>query len=670
MVKKLKIATRKSNLALKQVEEVVSILPKDIKHQIISIDSFGDKNKSLSLVKKPPSDVFTREIDEQVVLGKADIAIHSAKDLPNPLNPGIEVIALLPCLDNTDSLVSLNGKKLNELKKGAKIGTSSAMRMKEIVKIRPDLKTVEIRGTIEERLCLIDGGEIDAIIVATCALKRLGLEHRVSETLKISTHPLQGHLAIVAKIRNQLLKQVFRKYDVREKYGKVFLIGAGPGDPELITVKGRKLLEMADIVVYDDLIDSNLLENSKSEKIYVGKRRAKQAFSQKEICELLYHNAKDGKNIVRLKGGDPFIFGRGGEEFQYLQERLINVEVIPGITTSLAAAASLGIPLTKRGISSGVAFLTAHDIDKIEIPDVKTLVYYMAAHNAKDLFKKLIKRGIKAEMPSCCIMNATLPGQKILYGSIKELSDLDKSLFVSPIIVIVGEVVSGACIGNNFYTSKTTLYLGTDPASYVATSSAKQFQLFHHPLIEIIPIKSYEKADLIIKSIDLFDFVIFTSKYAVQFFFERLKALKFDSRSLFNLKIVSIGKQTSLFLAKYGILSDIEASNESSGGIVEEFRKNNIKGKKILIPRSNLAEGYLPRQLKNLGNFPVPLVLYKTVKPKDIKKINLLEFERIVFTSPSTVRNYMSIYKKIPKDIEIVAKGDRTLKEIKKYAKI
>ena len=245
------VVSRQSPLALLQVQEVFSLFP-EIRYKLIKLDSWGDKNKQISLLDNPPADIFTRELDEAILNGTADIAIHSAKDLPYPLPAGVELIALFDAFDQSDSLVSRKNLTLCNLPTGARIGTSSPTRKKELLALRPDVEVVSIRGTIEERIAQVDSGYIDALIVATCALKRLGLEQRIAEALPFETHPLQGNLAITAKVGRDDLKALFAEKDIRRNYGKVTLVGFGPGNPDLLTLGGDKALEKADIIFHDD----------------------------------------------------------------------------------------------------------------------------------------------------------------------------------------------------------------------------------------------------------------------------------------------------------------------------------------------------------------------------------------------------------------------------------
>lgn len=366
---RLKIVTRPGNLVIKQVEEVMMLLP-DVTYEILEIQSHGDKHKEISLFTNTPTDFFAR-LDEAILSGKGDIAIHSAKDLMYPLPSGLDVIALTDSSYQTDCLV------LSEL---------------------------------------------------------------ITEILPFKTQALQGQLAIIAKKENLFLSNLFSPIDCRKKYGKVYIAGFGPGDPELLTIKAQRVLQQADIIFYDSLLDDTYLENFKGEKIKAGKRKNLHMKEQDEINELLYKAAINGKQVVRIKGGDPMIFGRGGEELCYLKQRLIDVEIIPGITSALAAAAIAGIPLTQRGISSSVAFCTGHPESSIHIPDTDTIVFYMPASNLHVILNKLIEAGRPTNTPVALIENISLPEQRIITGMLFEMLKKTNT-FHSPLLVIVGNTV-------------------------------------------------------------------------------------------------------------------------------------------------------------------------------------------------------------------------------------
>ncbi|NJO90298.1 MAG: uroporphyrinogen-III C-methyltransferase [Chloroflexia bacterium] len=220
----------------------------------------------------------------------------------------------------------------------------------------------------------------------------------------------------------------------------MYITGFGPGDPELLTIKAIKAIEKADVIFFDDLIDHKFLKNYQAEKIYVGKRKGNHSYSQEEINEFLYRSAVEVKITVRLKGGDPFIFGRGGEEYEFLKERNVDVEVIPGITAAFGAAATSGISLTSRGISSSVAFCTGFPESNKKIPEADTLVFYMSASNLKQTAITLILEGRDAGTPVALVRNATLNSQETVITTLLEISE-GKVKLASPMVAIIGDVV-------------------------------------------------------------------------------------------------------------------------------------------------------------------------------------------------------------------------------------
>ncbi len=246
--------------------------------------------------------------------------------------------------------------------------------------------------------------------------------------------------------------------NLNKKKGKVFLVGAGPGDPELITLKGYKILQQADVIFYDSLISEELLnleELSNKEKIFVGKRKGKHSFSQEEINRMLSEHARNGKIVVRLKGGDPFIFGRGGEELIFLKQQGIEIEVIPGITAALALSAALKIPLTHRDLGRSVIFLTGYSSlyseDETGFPDYNwklladpatTLVFYMGLFHLQRIAERLIQIGRDPDTPAVVVSKVSLPDQKVIQGNLKNIYFLSlEQKLEFPAILLVGNVI-------------------------------------------------------------------------------------------------------------------------------------------------------------------------------------------------------------------------------------
>ncbi|MBR4650214.1 MAG: uroporphyrinogen-III C-methyltransferase [Prevotella sp.] len=617
MGKKIRIISRQSRLALLQVEELVKEAG-ITDYELIKTTSYGDRHKEVSLMDEGlAQDFFTRELDEALLEGRADIAVHSAKDLPNPLPDGIELLALTEGKDPSDSLVARDGLTLATLPAGSKVGTSSAQRKEELLKVRPDLVVVPIRGTIEERIAQVDSGAVDALIVATCALDRLGLSHRATERLPFKTHPLQGKLAVTGR-----------------HYGKVWLVGYGPGDPELITVKGQRLLCEADVVFYDDL--SFVPVKAPVQKyIYVGKRSGRHSHSQEEINELMYQAATEGKTVVRLKGGDPMVFAHGREEIDYLQSRFVKVEVVPGISSGIALASLTQIPLTHRGLARSVAFVLGHAKD-IQTPTADTLIYYMGGAKVSEIAHSLIASGRSAETPVALVTNVSLPNQRTVFTS---LGEMKWALFkATPVLIVVGEVVS--------------LEAKIHKSRVYDTSSTSETPLIK---IEHLPFISNSNMDIL-----EFDYIVFTSRHGVKHFFE-----EYNNNSQLP-KIISVGSITTAALRERGMEPFFESPTQSARGIIDFFR-DKPRGSRILLARSDKGLKALTDGLRQHEVTDLPV--YSNRPDKDAVKQDLTQYDKILFSSPSGVEAFRDLYgitkdKELQFDGLIIAKGETTYEAI------
>ncbi|MDR2679362.1 MAG: uroporphyrinogen-III C-methyltransferase [Tannerella sp.] len=657
--RKLKVTARNSPLSLIQVKEVFSALPA-VAYDLTGIASFGDKNKDISLLNEPVAgDFFTRELDRALLNGEADVAVHSAKDLPYPLPAGLELYCLTEAEDKTDSLVGRDNLGLRQLPAGARIGTSSAKRKAELLRLRPDLTVVSIRGTIEERIAQVDDGRVDALIVATCALKRLGLASRIAETLPFKTHPLQGNLAVVGRAGNPELKALFAALDVRRTYGRVTLAGFGPGNPELLTVGADHALRKADVIFHDDLIDKNFTEKYDAEKICVGKRKGRHSYHQDEINEMIYRAAVSGRNTVRLKGGDPMIFARGREEFDFLASRFVEVTIIPGISSGTALAACTHIPLTHRGVASSVAFVTGHSSENLQIPNADTLVYYMAGANISDIAEKMIASGRDADTPAALAYNVSLPGQQTFFSTLGELR-YSVIKYPTPILVVIGNVVSFES-GNA--RKQNVLVTGTTCEAY----NDGRHNITHTPLIKIQKARNDVLHRLLKEKISAYQWIIFTSRYGVRFFFEILDETALDVRVLGAVKIASVGKTTTLELKKHRIRPDMESATESAEGLVSYFRETGITDNHILLPRSDKALKYLSGELAALGNHVTDVPVYENTMNTEAPKTDLSGFRKIIFSSPSGVDAFRRLYGALPEGIQLVARGKTTENKIKSH---
>lgn len=700
MNKKIRVIARGSRLSRLQVEEVFKNFP-ELAYEIKYLESYGDKNQQISLLNgEAPADIFTRELDDAIRQGDADIAIHSAKDLPYPLPEDIEVIALFPAFDTTDSLVSRNHKKLAELPAGSIIGTSSPLRKKGLNELRPDLTIKGIRGCIEERVQQVKDGKYDAAIVATCALKRLGMEDEIAEVLPFPTHPLQGFLAITAK-KGSDLKQAFASKSILDKQGTVSLVGFGPGEPDLLTIKAAKAIDAADIIFYDDLIDDSYLADKKAEKIYVGKRAGYHHKEQADINRLLLEAAREGKNVVRLKGGDPMIFAHGSEEIEYLESNLIKVNVIPGITTASALAASQKISLTHRDFSSSVALVSGHTPQPVT-PDAETLVYYMGAKQLQAIATQLIdKEGWAFNTPVLLTYNVSRPDEQTFETTLWNLRNGEMQNLPTPLIALIGNVAG--LKHHQASDIKPTLYTGTLPAI-----EKRKADYTYTPLIEISYHPSYFTKILEDNYCKQYDgkcftkycewdesqalYYIFTSQYGVEATLEDYDLIfKEQEKHVF----ISIGDTTTEALHKAGVKNVIQVEQDNRYGVIEWFKKEKerldaarpqyehsfelfekmdldnydheladfvyrYENRLVFYPHSSLSPEDIPLALQELGFDVLSAIVYNNELPKNPRRVNLNHFKRIVFTSPSTIDNFIKLYGKLPENTEFITRGPIT----------
>lgn len=701
MNKKIRVIARGSRLSRLQVEEVFKNFP-ELAYEIKYLESYGDKNQQISLLNgEAPADIFTRELDDAIRQGDADIAIHSAKDLPYPLPEDIEVIALFPAFDTTDSLVSRDHKKLAELPAGSIIGTSSPLRKKGLNELRPDLTIKGIRGCIEERVQQVKDGKYDAAIVATCALKRLGMEDEIAEVLPFPTHPLQGFLAVTAKKGSHDLKQAFASKSILNKQGSVSLVGFGPGDPELLTIKAAKAIDAADIIFYDDLIDDSYLADKKAEKIYVGKRAGYHHKEQADINRLLLEAAREGKNAVRLKGGDPMIFAHGSEEIEYLESNLIKVNVIPGITTASALAASQKISLTHRDFSSSVALVSGHTPQPVT-PDAETLVYYMGAKQLQAIATQLIdKEGWAFNTPVLLTYNVSRPDEQTFETTLWNLRNGEMQNLPTPLIALIGYVAG--LKHHQASDIKPTLYTGTLPAIEKCKADYT-----YTPLIEISYHPSYFTKILEDNYCEHYDgksfteycewdesqalYYIFTSQYGVQATLDYYDLILDEQEEHV---FISIGDTTTEALHKAGVKDVIQVEQDNRYGVIEWFKKEKerldaarpqyehsfelfekmdldnydheladfvyrYENRLVFYPHSSLSPEDIPLALQELGFNVLSAVVYNNELPKNPRRVNLNHFKRIVFTSPSTIDNFIKLYGKLPENTEFITRGPIT----------
>ncbi|MCG8582333.1 MAG: uroporphyrinogen-III C-methyltransferase [Bacteroidales bacterium] len=458
---------------------------------------------------------------------------------------------------------------------------------------------------------------------------------------------------------NDLVSKSFKPFenDLRERYGSVDIAGFGPGNPDLLTIKTQRLISEADIIFYDDLLDDQYLKQYKAELIYVGKRKGKHSTRQEDINRLLFASALQGHKVLRLKGGDPLVFGRGAEEFQYLKNRYVNVTIVPGVTSALAAAAETAIPLTSRGTSTSVAFTLGHDAIYNKLPEADTLVFYMGAAQQRNWARRLINEGWPADTPVACVRNASMLNAETKRYTIGELLTCDM-LLPAPSLLIVGQTVSGSAKNH-----KKWLYTGTDKNYFKEEGS-----IVHNPMVKVVGSELNERQVELFNNLKAFDRIVFATPVAVNHFFRSLFSLNLDVRVLNGIELTSIGESTSKALSGYGLRIKPESVDSSAKGLIRSLGDKKVVNQTILLPCSEDGLSVLPGGLKDLGNEVHELHLYKNVIPENVVHHNLGDFYGVVFTSPKAVQHFFKLHNNIlPSELKIRVRGSYTKKVLDKY---
>ncbi len=454
------------------------------------------------------------------------------------------------------------------------------------------------------------------------------------------------------------------------KPGKVYLIGAGPGDPGLFTLKGKDILSKAEVVIYDRLASPRLFAFARpdAERIYVGKRTGRHFVDQDGINRLILAKAREGKMVARLKGGDPFIFGRGGEEAQVLAEAGIDFEIVPGITSAIAVPAYAGIPLTHRAHTASVAFITGHrrydrneaDIDWENLAKgVGTLVFLMGVKNLPFITKQLIAFGRRPETPVAVIRWGTTHQHRSVTGTLADIvTRVNDSGLKPPAIIVVGDVVALRDQINWFekapLLSKKILVTRTrDQASeLVRLLEEKGAYCMECPTIEVTWPEDLSELDYAIKALSTYDWVIFSSTNAVRFFFKRLFKSGRDLRALGRCALAAVGSSTAQALKDMNLKPDLVPDDFRAEGLLDAFERTGVAGRRILIPRAKKAREILPDGLKKMGAQVHVVPAYETkmpeVSPDALESLEEDIPDVVTFTSSSTVKN---LFRLLPDDI-------------------
>jgi uroporphyrinogen III methyltransferase / synthase len=446
--------------------------------------------------------------------------------------------------------------------------------------------------------------------------------------------------------------------------GKVYLIGAGPGDPGLLTLKGKRCLEQADVVVYDYLANPRLLRFAKpaAERIYVGKQAGKHTLSQGEIGQLLVARAREGKVVARLKGGDPFIFGRGGEEAEELAGAGIPFEVVPGVTAAVAVPAYAGIPLTHRDLTSTVAFVTGHEDptkDDTSIAweklatGIGTLVFFMGVGQLAEIAGKLLAHGRSPETPAAVIRWGTRAEQEVVTATLATLAVRCQGM-KPPALIVVGEVVALRDKLRWFESlplagKRILITRAREQASVLAQLlEAAGAEVVECPTIAFLPPESWEPLDDAIRRLEEYGWVLFTSANGVRFFWDRLLAGGKDLRCLAGKSVAAIGPATAAALQSLGVRADLVPTEFRAEALVEAIGARDIRGARMLLVRAAEAREVLPAELTRRGARIDVVPAYRTVRAAEAaEEVRELLRDRkihvVTFASSSTVKHFFAL---------------------------
>ena len=460
--------------------------------------------------------------------------------------------------------------------------------------------------------------------------------------------------------------------------GKVYLVGSGPGDPGLITVKGLECIERADVLIYDFLASPIFLKHApeNAEIIYVGKKGGDHTLSQEKINSLIVEKAKNGLTVTRLKGGDPFIFGRGGEEAEVLINAEIPFEIVPGVTSAIAAPAYAGIPLTHRKFTSTLAFVTGHEdplkeessIDWTALArGIGTIVFLMGVKNLPYITNRLISHGMDPDTPVALIRWGTTPRQTTVTGKLDTISERAKNAgFKPPAVIVVGHVVklrermkwfeNRPLMGRSIVVTRAR----EQASELVKRLSDLGAECLECPTIKVAPPDDLKPLDKAIENLSTYDWLIFTSVNGVNFFFNRLFVNNKDVRALSNVHTAVIGPATAKRLFDFGLQSDIVPESYRAESIIKAFAGKDINGKKMLLPRAKEARPILPLELTRMGAVVDEVTAYCTRAVQDnvdlmLTRLKEKTIDLITFTSSSTVKNFHALLP--PEDLESLMQG-------------
>lgn len=448
--------------------------------------------------------------------------------------------------------------------------------------------------------------------------------------------------------------------------GKVYLVGAGPGDPKLLTLRGKECLERADVVLFDYLANPAILAHvpDHAERLYVGRRGRGKYPAQDEITRLLIERAQGGKTVVRLKGGDPFVFGRGGEEAEALASAGIEFEVVPGVTAAVAAPAYAGIPVTHRTLASTVTFVTGHEdpgkpSTGVEWPRLATshgtLVFLMGMKNLPAIVANLTAEGRSSATPAAIIRWGTRAAQQTVVGTLADIVEkAEAAKMEPPTVIVVGDVVRLRERLNWFerrplFGKRILMTRAKEQAAELADLlDAYGAEPVEAPTIRIVPPEDWTAVDRAIDAVGSYQWVIFTSVNGVDRFMTRLRARGLDARCLAGRQVCCIGPRTAQELEQFGVRADVVPADYQAEGVLAALGGQDLKQARILIPRAEVAREVLPDELRARDAHVDVVTVYRTITPNGdgeewYRQLSDRQIHVVTFTSSSTVRNFVTM---------------------------
>ena len=736
----LRIGTRKSRLAMVQTEIVREVILAHfpfLEIEIVPMSTKGDKILDRSLTSFGGKGVFTKELEEALLEGKIDMAVHSAKDMPMEFPKGLALGAVLSREDASDVLVTTTGTPARKLAPGSVIGTSSLRRQIQIQQMNTQVQVKLLRGNVQTRLEKLKSGQYDGILLAAAGLKRLGIcgenlaagagselsggqcgtgaegslhfEHLPMEQFvpaagqgilaveirqgelgevmkaihsveteaeltaerefltilgggcnapcgahcrldaegsKLSMHVMYARDGVHPEYRNSEMalddvsesvrstlltaaKRLAHDLAVLVRCKPVYLVGAGPGDARLFTEKGLDCVRKADVIVYDNLISGSILNEARldAELIYAGKRSGSHHMKQEEISALLVEKALEGHSVVRLKGGDPFIFGRGGEEALELSKMDIPFEIVPGVSSSYSVPAYAGIPVTHRGLASSFHVITGHEdgnktssaLDYQTLAKEEgTLVFLMGLKNLDKIAANLIANGKDPKTLAAVLERGTTAAQRSVKADLEHIAEAaEKAGLKTPAISVVGPVVglkdTLSWFGRGILSGKRVLATGT-------RAFVREMEEAFHPLgaelvalslIEVRPLWN-ERITEALKQLGSYQWIVFTSGNGVELFFTLLREQGVDLRKLMRVKFAVIGRKTADALLQHGFQSDFVPEQFSGADLAAEWIPTLQHGEKVALFRAENGSRVLTEALAEAGIAYDDIGLYET----------------------------------------------------------